>query len=131
MSLAVKLLSWNKVRSWGDGKQLVNSTGVPSVEAGTTGHGGFPSEKMSITLVPRIRETAAFPRAAYASANTHGDPTHVDVSGMAWATHAFGVSGGILPPCAFTSGSSVGFVLILLSWLHLQLRIGRENSKLA
>lgn len=130
MSLAVKLLSWNKVRSWGDGKQLVNSTGVPSVEAGTTGHGGFPSEKMSIALVPRIRETAAFPRAAYASANTRGS----HACGCEWdgmGTHAFGVRGGILPSCAFTSGSSVGFVLILLSWLRLQLHVGRENSKLA
>lgn len=92
MSLAVKLLSWNKGRSWGDGKQLINSMGVPRGEAGAAGHGGFPSEKMSIALVPRIWETAAFPRAAYASANTPGDPTHEDVCGMAllWAPMLLG-----------------------------------------
>lgn len=37
MSLAVKLLSWNQVRSCGDGEQLVNSMGCQVEKLGPLG----------------------------------------------------------------------------------------------
>lgn len=69
---------------------------MPSRQAGTTGHPGFPSEeKIPTALVPRIQETPPFLGAARAHmtfANTHGDPMHEDVCGTAllWAPMLLG-----------------------------------------
>lgn len=50
MSLAVKLLSRNQVRSWGDGERLVNSMGCQAEKLGPLGTWAFRLRRRCLLL---------------------------------------------------------------------------------
>lgn len=50
MTLAVKLLSWNQVRTWGDGEQLVNSIECQEEKMGPLGTWAFHLRRRCLML---------------------------------------------------------------------------------